>query len=92
MARHLLTVEDVFTIKQRGLLIAGFAVDELMRFPNVGQAVVLHRPDGSKIRATFTGIHFHLPKDDQHKLIPDILVSGVTKEDVPCGTEVWTSD
>jgi translation elongation factor EF-Tu-like GTPase len=88
MARRLFVVEDTFFIKGRGLIpVPGIIPRGNERF-RVGDPIVLQRPDGSTLAWRIGGlemIHTAVPRDDVV-----ILLSGLAKEDVPIGTEVWS--
>ncbi len=90
MARRLFVVEDTFSIKGQGLVpIPGIipAGDERFR---VGDRIVLRRPDGSSLEWSIDGlplIHTPVPHEDVV-----ILLKGLSKEEVPIGTEVWSVD
>ncbi len=89
MARHLFTVEDAFTIRGRGLILVPGIVPEGDERFRVGDRISLRKPDGSSTDAQIGGLElfasYALGK------IPVILIA-MKKEDVPIGTEVWSSD
>jgi len=90
MARRLFVVEDTFYIKGRGLVpVPGIVPEGEERF-QVGDPISLKRPDGSALAWRIGGlemIHTAVPRNDVV-----ILLAGLTKEDVPIGTEVWSVD
>jgi len=89
MARCLFAVEDTFTIRGRGLvLVPGIIPDGDERF-RVGDRIVLRKPDNSSIDAQIGGLEMLSP-NPRHEVV--ILLKTLTKEDVPVGTEVWSSD
>jgi hypothetical protein len=86
-SRLLFTVEDVFLIRDRGLiLVPGLERDERI---GVGDPLLLKMPDGSSATASVAGIEFSTP--NPRHMFP-ILLNGLTKDDVPIGTEVWSVD
>lgn len=90
MARFLFVVEDTFAIKGRGLvLVPGITPheDEIFR---VGDPLRLIRPDGSELRTAIGGLEM-FTKPVLQAAIP-VLLRGVTKEEVPVGSEVWSVD
>jgi len=88
MDRRLFIVEDTFLIAGRGLIaVPGIIPEGEERF-RVGDPILLRRPDGSTLRWKIGGIeilHTPTPKPE----IP-ILLLGLTKEDVPVGTAIWS--
>ena len=86
MLLHLSTVEDVFELIGRGLIIVpGIPADSQWR-DLVADHVTLERPDGSKLRARIKGRDMSGPKRLSTPLLID---SGLTKADVPVGTKLW---
>jgi hypothetical protein len=87
MPRRLLTVVDSFAIRGRGLIVAPWLAESEARRERF--AVELRRPDGSHARCeAFAQIPFlSLPA---LVLQVHLALFGVTKDDVPIGTEVWT--
>ena len=87
-ARLLLVVEDTFEIRDRGLIVA----PDVDLGPVVSHDVVveLRLPDGSSSRvdARAEVPMFNPPRATRHVL----RFPRLTKEAVPKGTEVWTSD
>ena len=83
----LLTVEDVFDIHGRGLIVVpGPLVDS---FPSPSEiSVRLKRPDGQVIDATASiTFHFQTPPPKEHRFA--VILKGPSKSDVPIGTEIW---
>jgi hypothetical protein len=85
-----LTVEDVFDIKQRGLIVVPGPLqaeyDGPREFP-----VLLKIPGGSDHHASLTLEHmFQSPPPKEYRWV--CMLRGVTKADVPIGTQVWTID
>ena len=86
--RRLLVVEDAFTIAGRGVILAP---DIELHGPSTIQLrVELRRPDGT---STTIDALAHLPMLDPPAMPPRVryvvLLPGMTKVDVPIGTEVW---
>lgn len=90
MSQALLTVEDVFDVNGRGLIVVpGPLQDEYTgprQFP-----VTLRTPEGIERSATLTFEHmFQSPPPKEHRWV--CLLRGVTKADVPFGTEVRATE
>lgn len=86
MARRILTVSETFTIRGRGVVLLPGLVpigDERFR---IGDALVLKRPDGDDGTVLIGGLDLTSGPD-----LP-VLLTGLMKEDVPIGTEVWSVD
>ena len=89
MARRLFTVEATFAVRGRGLvLVPGIIPEEDERF-RVGDRITLRRPDGSSIGTRIGGLEL-LDPNPRHDVV--IMLKESAKEDVPVGTEVWSSD
>ncbi len=89
MARLLITVEDTFYIKKgRGVVpapgIIPFADERIF----AGAPILLRRPDGTTQRWKIGGIEMPNPPPPRGDIF--ILLSGLTKEDVSIGTEIWS--
>ena len=54
----------------------------------IGDRIVLLRPDGSAIDARIDGLEIHSPNPRRDVLI---VLKYMAREDVPAGTEVWSS-
>jgi|GEM_PF-1075200 len=89
MARRLVTVEHVFEIRHRGLvLVPGIVPVGEERF-KIGDPIVLRKPDGSSIETKIGGLElFTTPPNPRYDF--PIMIAGMTKDDVPIGTEVWS--
>ena len=86
--RHLISqVERIFFIKERGLSIEPGISSNYSRPVNVGDDLLLVRPDGSELRTTVAGIPLGLSKDNAG--IPILLSISLRPEDVPLGTTVY---
>ena len=83
----LLTVEDTFRIEGRGVIVMpSVPVDAYCG--SRSRTVSLRRPDGTETTATATlDIPFVRPPPPAPYYL--CLLVGLTKEDVPLGTEVW---
>jgi hypothetical protein len=90
MRRCLLKVEDRFLIAGRGVIVVpGITPSDEERF-QVGDPILLCRPDGTTLDWQIGGIrilHRPVPQPD----FP-ILLTGLTKDDIPIGTEIWSVD
>lgn len=85
--RRLFTVTDTFLIPDRGLvLVPGIAPVGDERF-NVGDSLLLKRPDGIEALTTIGGLELLHPNPN-HEVT--ILLSEFGKDVVPPGTEVWS--
>jgi hypothetical protein len=92
MARRLFVVEDTFFIKGRGLVpVPGIVPQAEERF-RVGDPIVLKRPDGSHTEWTIGGLEMISCSPPRPRTDVVILLKDLNKEDVPIGTEVWSSD
>jgi translation elongation factor EF-Tu-like GTPase len=82
-------VDDVFQISGRGCVVTpGIPKAGDFRL-KVGDALLLRRLDGSELRTFLRGIEMGGSPD--YPGIPILLGAEVTKEQVPAGTEVWTT-
>jgi translation elongation factor EF-Tu-like GTPase len=78
----LFTVEERFMITGRGLVLVPGLGNKMAK---IGDKIKIVRPDQSTIEKIIQGISFNEFRD--------ILVDpGLTKEDVPIGSEVWLND
>lgn len=83
----LLTVEDVFDVPGRGLIVVpGPLVDS---FSKLGQIeVLLKLPDGQEIEATAqVELQFQTPPPKEHRLL--VTLKRLAKSNIPIGTEIW---
>jgi translation elongation factor EF-Tu-like GTPase len=88
MSRRLSIVEDTFFIEGRGLILVPGIVPVVNERILIGDPIVLRRPDGTSLKSVIGGIEMiHRPMPSEDVVI---LLRGLTKEDVPIGTEVWT--
>jgi hypothetical protein len=87
MATRILTVEDAFDIKGRGLVVVpGPLVDAYAGPRQIPVRLIL--PNGDE-RTASMGLDyvFQTPPPNEHRL--ECILMGVAKADVPIGTEVW---
>jgi len=88
MARCLFKVEDTFLITGRGLVpIPGIVPVGEERF-RAGDPILLKRPDGSELATAIGGLEMLDPNPPPYVVI---MLKGLTKEDVPIGTEIWST-
>jgi hypothetical protein len=88
MPRHLFTVEYVVEIKGRGLaFVPGLKPvgDEVFR---AGDPILLRRPDGTQLKTAISSLELMSPNPNYEVTI---LLRDLTKNDVPLGTEVWST-
>ncbi len=71
-------------ISGRGLVLAPGLGDKV-KFVKTGDEIRLIRPDKSEVTTSITGITF----EGNHDIL---LPLTMTKDDVPVGTEVWTTE
>jgi len=91
--QRLTKIEDLFQVTGRGLIV----VPGPLRSEVAGGAdipVELRRPDGSVLHARISLQHFFSsPPPPPHIAAQwGCVLSGVTKDEVPVGTEVWSRD
>ena len=90
MASLLLIVRDTFQIEGRGLLLEpGIILSEAMRV-HAGDSILLRRPDRTEINWQIAGCD--LMMDSLRENAWFVWLVGLTKDDVPTGTEVWSVD
>lgn len=86
MQSKLLTVEDVFDIPGRGLIVVPGPLLDSFASP-VEIAVLLKRPDGQEVEATASiTFQFQTPPPKEHRFA--VILKGISKSDVPIGTEI----
>ena len=87
MAKMLLTVEDAFEISGPRLIVVPGPLQAEYEGPRQF-AVTLKSPNGTERSATLTLEHmFQSPPPKEYRWV--CLLRGLTKADVPLGTEVW---
>ncbi|CAN5320550.1 hypothetical protein BH10PLA2_BH10PLA2_02900 [soil metagenome] len=85
-------IEDTFFITGRGLvLVPGIVPQGDKRF-QIGDSIRVIRPDGSQLACTIGGIEMISCSPPRPKTDVVILLKGLGKEDVPIGSELWSSD
>lgn len=92
MPRLLFTVTDRFLIRGRGVVVfPGIATTDTAPI-KIGDPILLKRPDGTTLPWTIGGIEMisGSPKLFEVRREMPILLTGLDKEDVPVGTEIWT--
>ena len=89
------TVEDVFTIRGRGIVLHGITIDQYHLF-TVGDRVSGHRPDGSLFDATIQGVESLVgakyvngpPPPELRRWGVLVAAHGITADDVLRGSVV----
>lgn len=92
MSRLLFTVADRFLIRGRGVIVVpGLTVTDAEQ-TRIGDRVSLKRPDGTTVSGAIGGMDLAIEnrKPFERAREVSILLTGLKKEDVPVGTEVWT--
>lgn len=90
MARLLCVVEATFLIEGRGLVLCpGIIPDGDERF-HVGSLISLRCPDGSSFELPIRGLGLFSPPQPGSPL--GVLLSNLSMDDVPVGTECWSVD
>jgi hypothetical protein len=87
MRRRLFVVEDTFAIRGRGLVLVPGVLPEGDECFQVGDPILLHKPDGSAIATRIGGLELLCPNPRGDVLI---MLKELAKADVPVGTEVWS--
>lgn len=83
---RLFVVEDVFEIKQRGIVVVGKLDDPQGARFRIGDAVEIRRRDGTAVKATISGV----PMGRTKVGMGEVLLRGpVSKENVSPGDEIW---
>ena len=83
-----MTVNYVSSIRGRGVvLFPGLVPVGDERF-KVGDPVLMRRPDGSEIKTNIGGLELPYP-NPKHEVL--ILLTELSKGDVPVRTEVWSA-
>jgi len=91
-SRLLLVVEETFTIAGRGLVVAPDA--DLGAISERRIRVELRRPDGTVASAeALAQVPFVNPPPPADRGLRHVLcLDGLSKPDVPIGTEIWIAD
>jgi hypothetical protein len=95
MRKLLLTVERVFVVTGRGVIVTPeIPIDQLPEIPS--SSAILKRPDGTTINAKAS---FHIPHihtQDIEVTLKQLnnpryvcIVEGIDKSEIPVGTELW---
>jgi hypothetical protein len=89
MAKLLSVVDDVFQISGRGsvVVVPGIPRDGGDWRVKGGDTVTLRLPNGAETSTVIGGIEMASPPHPS--FIPLLLGPGLTKTDVPIGTEIW---
>lgn len=89
---YLFTVQAVFDIQSRGLVIVTDVeigqAEVQNRLLAMGQTIELRRPDGKVCLATIKGYERFSPYDPKRPLAYSVG-GDLTKNDIPVGTEAW---
>lgn len=83
----LFVVEDVFAIKDRGVVVIGKLANADTRF-QINDPVHVRRQDGSVVRTAISGIPMRMMKVG----MAEVLLRGIEKSDISPGDEVWIED
>lgn len=89
--RLILTVEDVFDIAGRGLVLTPKIPDELGFGVRPNDPIQLRTPDGRILDTYIAGFSSGRPRGG-HRIYDIVLPRDLQKRDVPIGTEVWLAD
>lgn len=92
MRRKILTVEETFKIKGRGLILAG-EFDFNSATIKVGDELIIIRPDGEAVSLSVKGLDCirreDLSEPPRHLAL---MVGNVDKEAIPIGSEVFIEE
>ena len=87
LTRLLLTVEDTFEIRGRGLVLAPFLAAEEARATPF--AVELHMPDGTiRMASALAVVPFVDPPPKEQRTC--LMLLDMPKSEVPVGTKIWS--
>ena len=89
--RLILTVEDVFDIAGRGLVITPKIPDDLGFAVRPNDPIQLRTPDG-RILDTYIACFSSGRPSGGRRFYDIVLPRDLQKQDVPIGTEVWLAD
>ena len=89
---HLSTVEDVFDISKRGIIVVpGIPKDDDQKWKiRSGEPIMLETPDGTIFHTVVCGMEMTSRPD--RKSIPLLLGPDITKQMVPVGTKLWVNE
>jgi hypothetical protein len=82
MPQLIFKIADTFTIEGRGVCASPGEWGDGKA--DLGDSIELRRPDGSALRASIRELTY------PHRDI--LLPAGITRSDIPAGTEIWTVD
>jgi hypothetical protein len=86
----LFRVADTFQISGRGLVVvADVPVRQVSDLLRQGQAIEYRRPDGTKLASTLGSFEF-VALSTPDRPFAFAAAPGITREDLPAGTEVWS--
>ena len=86
----LLTVEDTFLIEGRGVIVTPKIPTDSYSGPR-SRSVTLRTPDGGERTASAT-LDIPMVSPPPPAFYYLCLLTGLTKDDVPIGTEIWIDD
>ena len=89
MQTFLFTVDDVFEISGR-YVVPTPGVPVSVRGIRSGLRIELRRPNGTVLQTLIASIPILDPYDPKRPT--QIALEGITKQDVPLGTEIWMTD
>ena len=90
MPKQLLIVEQRVWIRGKGLMLSpGIVASSALSAPRAGESVELRRPDGTVLDVLIQGTRTDTTLDGRSTVRLLLAVGG--KDDVPIGTEVWTT-
>ncbi len=82
------TVEDVFSLDDRGLVGTGIWLNEAQTL-KPGTMVEIVKPDGSALRATLRGTSLFTKCFGQQRAIGLLFEQPTDKSELPLGSQVW---
>lgn len=96
MSKRFFTVVDTFWFSKGFLVVASDVHDELPEYRS-GDELLFKRPDGSEITGKTFNMSVELEQEempvpskyDKYKPTISFTVEGLTKEDLPRGSEAW---
>jgi hypothetical protein len=87
MAMLLFTVEQLYHVPQRGVVVLVKKSEADSAVWNIGDPLELRFADGRRLATKICGFGTYPPGSP---LVPYMLSLEIGSEDVPAGTEVWT--
>lgn len=85
----ILTVEDVFEITGRGLILAPKIPDNLSFAVRPKDQIQLRTPNGQRLDTHIASFALGKPMGGGPTIVDIELPSDIRRDDVPTGTEVW---